>query len=138
MDESAKKKNLIMAGGIALVMIFVFALWAINMKNVWRLNQASFTGVDKANWEQLKADFDITVGDINNRLKTVAAQNKLAADMSSSTVLAEIMNRAQALVATSSTSSEEIFGLPAAADATITATTTTSTAPTSTKIKKVK
>jgi hypothetical protein len=135
MDPERQKKNLIMAGGIALVMIFVFVLWVMNMRNVWRLNQASFAGADKANWEQLKADFNTTVGDINNRLKTVAAQNKLAAEMASSTVLNEIMNRAQAFIATSSTSSETTFGLPTAASVTTTATTTATTSP---KIKPVK
>ena len=148
MDEKRGKKKLFMTLGIIVVMIFIFALWAINMKNVWQLNQARFAVENQTNWAQLKTDFDTTVGDLNSRLKTVAAQNKLATDLASSTVLSEIMNRAKALAATSSmavstSTAGEILGLPNADSITTTTASTTATSSattiaTTSKIKKAK
>ena len=94
-------------------MVFIFAFWIFNLRNVWRVNEQA-PSASSQDWAQLKTDFNKTINDLETRLHQ-DADKQAAADLASSTLNNLIKSTEK--IASSSTSS------------TVTSTSTTTTPP---------
>lgn len=101
MEESQKKKIIIIQIVAAVLAGFIFIFWMINLKNVWETEKSLSSSDNNQEWLDLKNDLDKAVSDIKDGLDQVKQAKNAQDNAKQEALLADVLSETKKIASTS-------------------------------------